>query len=88
MGAQGLKHQKRWFPFRAVEGVQDLPTMSNGILAGLVGITAPAATVEPWAAVVIGLVAGPIYYFGACPPRGKYLVVWSLIHLAIQPSAQ
>lgn len=37
------------------------PGMSvNGILAGLVAITAPCAFVDSWAAVVIGLVAGLI----------------------------
>jgi Amt family ammonium transporter len=30
----------------------------NGILAGLVAVTAPCAFIDPWAAVVIGLVAG------------------------------
>jgi Amt family ammonium transporter len=34
----------------------------NGILAGLVGITAPCATVDPWAAVVIGAVASVVMY--------------------------
>jgi Amt family ammonium transporter len=46
-----------------VEHVMNLPAMSNGILAGLVGITAGCATVEPWAAIVIGVVAGFVY----CP---------------------
>ncbi len=35
----------------------------NGILAGLVAITAPCAFVDTWAAVVIGLVAGLIVCF-------------------------
>lgn len=30
----------------------------NGLLAGLVAVTAPSAFIEPWAAAVIGLVAG------------------------------
>merc|ERR1711998_405242 len=34
----------------------------NGILAGLVAITAPCPVVDPWAAVVIGILAAPVYY--------------------------
>lgn len=39
-------------------GKPDPGMMVNGMLAGLVAITAPCAFVDPWAAAVIGLVAG------------------------------
>jgi len=38
----------------------DVSQMGNGAIAGLVAITAPCAFVDPWAAVVIGGVAGLI----------------------------
>lgn len=43
-------------------GKADIPSMLNGVLAALVAITAACAFVEPWAAVVIGAVAGFITY--------------------------
>lgn len=45
-----------------VTGKADIPTMLNGALAGLVAITASCAFVEPWAAVVIGIIAGLLVF--------------------------
>jgi ammonium transporter, Amt family len=43
-----------------VFGKPDPSMTANGLLAGLVAITAPCAFVAPWAACVIGLIAGGI----------------------------
>lgn len=48
-----------------VFGKADIPSMLNGVLAALVAITGSCAFVEPWAAVVIGLVAGVLTFFTA-----------------------
>lgn len=45
-------------------GKVDIALTCNGALAGLVGITAGAAYVAPWAAVVIGAIAGLFIMFG------------------------
>ena len=45
-------------------GVADIEMACNGALAGLVGITAGCAYVDPWGAVVIGLISGVIMIFG------------------------
>ena len=45
-------------------GRYDAGLTINGILAGLVGITAGTATVDPWASVVIGGIAALVMYYG------------------------
>src|SRR5262249_51134449 len=73
------------------------PTMlCNGMLAGLVAITAPCAFVSPWAAAVIGLVAGvlvvySVFFFerrGVDDPVGAISVhgvngLWGVISVGI-----
>ncbi len=46
-----------------VMGKADVPMMLNGALSGLVAITASCAFVEPWAAVVIGFIAGILVFY-------------------------
>lgn len=42
----------------------DPTAIANGALGGLVAITAPCAYVAPWAAIVIGAIAGPLTVYG------------------------
>ncbi|MCO4764321.1 MAG: ammonium transporter [Myxococcales bacterium] len=49
-----------WFRF----GKPDLTIALNGVLGGLVGITAPCAVVSPVSSLVIGIVAGAVVVFG------------------------
>jgi Amt family ammonium transporter len=53
-------------------GKPDISMSCNGMLAGLVAITAPCAFVAPWAACVIGIIAGFIVCYG----------VWFFDHVA------
>jgi Amt family ammonium transporter len=46
------------------QGKPDLGVMANGMLAGLVAITAPCAFVNSTGAVLIGLIAGVLLVFG------------------------
>ena len=46
------------FYMQKTTGKPDPGMMVNGMLAGLVAITAPCAFVQPWAAAVIGIIAG------------------------------
>mmetsp|Transcript_11542 Transcript_11542/g.36539 ORF Transcript_11542/g.36539 Transcript_11542/m.36539 type:complete len:452 (-) Transcript_11542:2160-3515(-) len=44
--------------------IWDVTAVGNGVLAGLVSITAGCVVVDPWAAIVIGVVAGFAYLGG------------------------
>jgi Amt family ammonium transporter len=57
-GAFGATMGMFWIMMRA--GKPDPGMMANGMLAGLVAITAPCAFVDPWAAAVIGIIASVI----------------------------
>jgi len=49
-----------WFAQRTL----DVGMIGNGAIAALVAITAPSGYVEPWAAIVIGAIAGLIVVYG------------------------
>jgi Amt family ammonium transporter len=50
---------------KLVDGVIDPGTICNGILGGLVGITAGCATVEPEGAMFIGIISALLYFGSA-----------------------
>ncbi len=73
-GLTGLLVKAVFTKFKHGHRNYDLMTFGNSVLAGLVAITSACSTVLPWAAIVIGIVAGFVYNIGsqACP-------TWSLL---------
>ena len=43
----------------------DTTALCNGILGGLVAVSAPCGNIQPWAAFMIGVISGAVYV-GAC----------------------
>src|SRR5262245_4940229 len=84
------------------KGLKPDPTMMcNGMLAGLVAITAPCAFVDPWGAAVIGAIAGVIvilsvFFFenrGVDDPVGAISVhgvhgLWGVLSVGIFATGQ
>ena len=60
-GLTGLLVQALLLKLKTGKHHWDIMAMGNSTLAGLVAITAGCSTVYPWAAIVIGIVAGIIY---------------------------
>lgn len=84
------------FLSKVLSGKFDLATGLNGVIAGLVSITAPCPVVDPWAAAVIGFV-GAFVYIGsdklmlkfhiddplqACPLHG-FCGIWGCLAVGI-----
>ncbi|MEZ5204487.1 MAG: ammonium transporter [Acidimicrobiales bacterium] len=59
------------FYMQAKTGKPDPGMMVNGMLGGLVAITAPCAFVQPWAAAAIGIIAGVLVPMAAAFIEGR-----------------
>ena len=57
--------------FGCIARTWEVPAMCNGVLAGLVSITSGCATLEPWAAVVTGMIGGIVFH-----ESSKLLLRW------------
>lgn len=57
---------------KAVTGHSTLVGACTGLVAGLVVITPAAGFVEPWAALVMGIIVAPICYFAIAKMKAKF----------------
>lgn len=64
-GVTGLFFKAALNKFKHGHRNYDLMTFGNSVLAGLVAITSACSTVLPWAAIIIGIVAGVVYNIGS-----------------------
>jgi Amt family ammonium transporter len=42
----------------------DVPALANGIIAGLVSVSASCDSIKLWASIIVGLIGGLLYCFG------------------------
>lgn len=61
-GLSAVVFEKLWVARGGHHSYWSLVSVINGTLTGMVAICAGADSVEPWAALVIGLIAGPVYH--------------------------
>lgn len=73
MGGLFALATKQWVSGEQLDSRLDFQALTNGILAGLVCVTAGCNCVDPWAAIVIGCL-GSISYSLACR-LGNYFKV-------------
>ncbi len=64
-GLTGLFMKAALSKFKHGHRNYNLMTFGNSVLAGLVAITSACSTVLPWAALIIGAVAGIVYNIGS-----------------------